>query len=169
MRRIDNAVRGRGWGRRRRLHFSEGEGIIPDSERLIAALWPRLSRESQDLCYESVIGPYSGNDGVVLSVCQRATLTQLRAGKVAWETALPRIAAAYGAIGNLDSAATYFLGRHVAKKGMPRDVAVSILDTPESYPAELISMAEGALRYRLSESVVPVIEVAKTEGWFGDQ
>ena len=165
MRRIDNAVRG--WGRRQRLDISERELGIHGSERLIAALWPRLSRESQDLWYESVIGPYSRNDGVVLAVCQRATLTHVRAGKVAWETALTRIAAAYRAIGNWDSAAAYFLGRHVAKKGIPRGVAVSILDTPESYPAELIAMAEGALRYRLSESVVPVIEVAKTEGWFG--
>ncbi|MYA16335.1 MAG: NTPase (NACHT family)-like protein [Gemmatimonadetes bacterium] len=164
MRRIDNAVRR--WGGRRGLNIRDQELACRGSARLIASLWPRLSRESQDMCYEAVIGPYSGNDGVVLNICQRATLTRLRAGKVGWETALPRIAAAYRAMGSLDSAATYFLGRHVANKGIPRKVAVSVLDTPESYPAELIAMAEGALRYQLSESVVPVIEVAKAEGWF---
>lgn len=86
---------------------------------------------------------------------------------MAWETALPRIATTYRAIGNLDYAGTYFLGRHVASEGIPRRIAVSILEAPESYPAELISMAEGALRYRLSESLVPVVEVAKAQRWFG--
>ena len=167
MRRVDNAMRR--WGGRRTLNIHAQTAVFDGSARLIAALWPRLSRKSQDMSYEAVIGPYSGNDGVVLSVCQRATLTRLRTGKVAWETALPRVAAAYRAMGSVDSAATYFLGRHVAKKGIPRAVAVSVLDTPESYPTELIAMAEGALRYQLSQSVVPVIEVAKAEGWFGSR
>ena len=163
LRRIGNSMRG---GRRGKLDISEGELRVDGSERLIAALWPRLSRRSQEICYESVIGPYSGDDGFVLGVCQVGTLAQLRAGNVAWETALPRIATTYRAVGNLDYAGTYFLGRHVAREGIPHRVAVSILEAPESYPAELVSMAEGALRYRLSESVVPVMEVAKAESWF---
>ena len=152
--------------RRGGVVIGESELGIDCPERLVAALWPRLSRKSRELCYQSVIGPYSGNDSIVLDVCQEYTLVQLRAGKLSWETALPRIAAGYRSRGDFDSVATYLFVRHVSGNRIPLKIAESILDSPESYPAELVSIAESALRNRLSESVVPVIQVAKHQGWF---
>ena len=164
IRRIRSSTRSR---QRDGLNISEVELGIDCPEQVIAALWPRLSRRSQDLCYESVIGPYRGNDRFVLGVCHRATVAQLKAGKLEWETALARISTTYGLIRDSDYSGTYYGTRYIGRRGMPRGIARSILDASESYPAELISAAEGVFRYRMSESVVPVIRVAKAQDWFG--
>ena len=139
------------------------------SERLVAAIWPRLPRTCRDMFYDAVIGPYFGRDGYILSICQEHTLVQILSGKISWKTALPRIASTYELAGNADAFATYRFMREVSRTRIPLKIAESILDAPDSYPADLVSVAESAFRHRLSESTVPVLGVATAQGWFRPQ
>ena len=139
------------------------------SERLVAAIWPRFSRTSRDMFYDAVIGPYFGEDAHIVRICQGHTLERILSGEMSWKTALPKIASTYELAGNVDFFATYRFMREVSRNQIPLEVAESILDVPDSYPADLVSVAESRLRHRLSESTVPVMEVATAQGWFRPQ
>ena len=139
---------------------------IPQPERLTAAIWPRLSRTYRDVLYDSVIGPYSGKDVYILDICQGHTLVRLLSREMSWETALARIASTYEAVGNADTTATYRFMRDVPRNQISLDIAESILDAPDSYPTDLVSVAESVLRHRLSKSAAPVMQIATEQGWF---
>ena len=139
------------------------------SERLVAAIWPRLPKRSKDMFYDAVIGTYSGKDVYILGIRQGHTLAQILSDKLSWEAALPRIASTYELTGNADPVATYRFMRQVLRTGIPLKTAENILDAPDSYPADLVSVAEGTLRHRLSQSAVPVMQAATAQGWFYPQ
>ena len=150
----------------RDLGMGVNELGIHQPERLTAAIWPRLSRTYRDVLYDSVIGPYSGKDVYILDICQGHTLVRLLSRKMSWEIALARIASTYEAVGNADTTATYRLMRDVPRNQISLEIAESILDAPDSYPTDLVSVAESVLRHRLSKSAAPVMQIATEQGWF---
>ena len=139
------------------------------SERLAAAIWPRLSRISHDMFYDALIRDYSGEDAHILRICQGHTLERIMSGQASWKTALPKISSTYELAGVGDFFATYRFMREVSIKQIPLEIAESILHAPDSYPADLVSVAESRLRYQQSESTVPVMKVATAQGWFRPQ
>jgi hypothetical protein len=50
--------------------------------------------------------------------------------------------------------------------GIPLRTAEQIASEPDKYPSELVSLAEARCREVVASKIIPVGNIAKSEGWF---
>jgi hypothetical protein len=132
--------------------------------RTVGALGLRVTSEVADALYDRFLTDYQGCDVAVLGFCQNAVIRRAESDPSTWQNGLALVARSYakGAVGD-----RYF-GYHFARNALslPLDVAREIVEHADTYPRELVYVAEYTCRMDVATRIDPVGEVAEQDGWF---
>lgn len=139
------------------------------SEKLVGAIWSRLSHASKHEFYLSHIKGYDGNDRYIHGIAQSYVLANIRTGKVDWQEALSTVSTSYRIAGNADPAATHRFARNRYAAALSETDAQGILDRPSDFPTDLVAHAERVCARRLSDGTRAVLDTATKQKWFESQ
>ena len=137
------------------------------SKRLIVALSNRVSEKNSHHLFQVGLRDYSGDDRLVLELCQSMAIASAIANPETWQEWLPIVSKSYSVGIVSDRYFGYQLARAARSAMIPEDIARSIVSNCRSYPTELVAAAEQCCRQRVAESIVPVGDLARKQAWFG--
>jgi hypothetical protein len=144
--------------------ISEEMTIINLDPRTITLL--SIRAKENNMFISKFLLNYSGTDPIILGVCEKTIMTQLKSGIIDWTTALEFIKKRYQQDHISDRYAAYLFLRSEEEIQMPEEIAKVILSDPENYPAYLISFAEQRFRNYVATNILPVGEIALRDNWF---
>ncbi len=150
---------------RREIEIDFSSLPLSVSPRILVALSKRLGPRATEYVFKERLASYEGNDRVVLDFCQRSAMKAALQEPGSWQKWLPTISRSYkkGAISHGHPGR---LVRAIRDVPLPRETAEKIVEKAESYPADLVVLAELACRQYVAEEIVPVGTVAETQNWF---
>ena len=136
------------------------------SERALVALSARTNDQASDRLFQERLKNYNGDDRAVLEFCQRSALRAALQNPTTWQNWLPIISQSYAKGVVSDPYYGYRFAHAIHTQNLPPKIAEDIMEHCESYPTELVALAEQSCRQRVAEKVTPVGTVAEKEDWF---
>ena len=135
------------------------------SARTVALLAERGTPPTVDELYERYLTNYDGGDPIISVL--RADIEVLRAleDNTKWGQAISSVRSSYS-LGPPGRRPVF--RRLLHDRTLPDTVAREVVDRPLDFPGALVRVAEARCRQIGGANILPVSQVAGTEGWFAD-